>query len=890
LDEAFYGQLMRAGLVEAAAPVVTEYVSSPQLGGSLVQLLGIDPFAEAPFRSYLGGEGELMVSQLVDFLTRPAAVLISSEVAARYGLEACAAPAKVGPGDCDITFEVAGELRPATVVGLLRPGGGSVGRPATAESGRPATAETGGPAGPEDGRTDTTGGGAIRKPAAAEGAPGGLSARALEGLVLADIATAQEMTGRLGRLDRIDLILPACVARSGDRPEQVVGDRPGKGIENGQGCAAIERIRALLPPGAQLQPVEARTGTVEEMTAAFRLNLAALSLLALVVGMFLIYNTMTFSVVQRRPLFGTLRCLGVTRREVFVLVSVEALAVGALGAALGAGLGVLLGQGAVRMVTQTINDLYFVVTVRGVQIPASSLAKGALLGVVATLLTAAPPAWEAASVPPRAALERAGLERKAQRAVAWAALGGALLLASGAGLLLLPSGDLVVSFLGTFAVIVGFAALAPLVTRLLMDLAAPLLGRAWGILGRMAPRDVVNALSRTSVAVAALMVAVSVTIGVSLMVNSFRHTVIAWLDQTLQGDIYISAPTLTATQSSAPLDPRVVAAVQSWPGIERVDVLRSAEVDSPYGPVHVAAANNPTLGEERVFLAAAGTPAEIDAALENGAVLVSEPFANRIGLLEGFVVGASAPKSALKRALQTDSALERALQTGITLQTASGAQQFPVAGIYYDYTSSQGTVLMSLETYRRAWRDETLTAMAARLRPGEDADGIARALGEALAPVQRLVVRPNRELRADVLEVFDRTFAITGALQLLATLVAFIGVLSALLSLQLERQRELGILRAVGLTARELWGLVMVETGLMGSVSGLLAMPTGFILALILIYIINRRSFGWTLQMQVEAGPFVQALVVAVAAALLAGIYPAWRMGRMAAAEALRSE
>jgi putative ABC transport system permease protein len=159
-----------------------------------------------------------------------------------------------------------------------------------------------------------------------------------------------------------------------------------------------------------------------------------------------------------------------------------------------------------------------------------------------------------------------------------------------------------------------------------------------------------------------------------------------------------------------------------------------------------------------------------------------------------------------------------------------------------------------------------------------------------LSPVQKLLVRPNQALREEVLIVFDRTFAITGALQLLATIVAFIGVLSALLSLELERQRELGILRAVGLTVRQLWGLIMLETGLMGSVAGLLAMPTGYALALILVYIINRRSFGWTLQMQVNWEPFLQALVVAVVAALLAGIYPARRMGAMVTSEALRSE
>jgi putative ABC transport system permease protein len=814
LDQAIYARLLREGLIVEAAPVISEYVASPQLGDRLIQMLGVDPFAEAPFRDYFGdqdrGQQALPVGQLTGFLTQPGAVLISTTVAERYGLQACPDAIQPGNENCTLDLEVAGQLHRARIAGLLQPGGEGQGRD-------------------------------------------GLSARALEGLILVDIATAQELTGRLGTLDRIDLILPeGCLEASA-----LAGQR------ESPGCPEAERIRALLPAGAQLLSVAARTGTVQEMTAAFRLNLTALSLLALVVGMFLIYNTMTFSVVQRRPLFGTLRCLGVTQREVFLLVASEALVVGVLGAILGVGLGVLMGQGAVRMVTQTINDLYFVVTVQGVQVPASSLVKGALLGVAATLLTAAPPAWEAASVPPRAALSRAGLEAKARMAVWLAAGAGALLLVGGAGLLL-PAHDLVVSFTGTFAVIVGFATLAPLATLSLMRAITPLLGRVWGTLGRMAPRDVVNALSRTAVAVAALMVAVSVSIGVSLMVSSFRHTVVTWLDQTLQGDVYLSAPTLTATQSSAPLEPAVIPVLRNWPEVERVDLLRSATVDSPGGPVHVAATDNPTLAEERIFLSAGGPAGQIQAALESGSVLVSEPFANRFDL----------PRQGAR----------------ITLNTAAGPREFPVAGIYYDYASSQGTVLMDLQVYRELWQDDTLTAAALRLPEGADADRVAEALQAGLAPVQRLVVRPNRELRADVLEVFDRTFAITGALQLLATVVAFIGVLSALLSLQLERQRELGILRAIGMTARQLWGLIMVETGLMGSVAGLLAMPTGFTLAWILIYIINRRSFGWTLQMQVEPGPFVLAWLVAVVAALLAGIYPAYKMGQIATAEALHAE
>jgi putative ABC transport system permease protein len=348
------------------------------------------------------------------------------------------------------------------------------------------------------------------------------------------------------------------------------------------------------------------------------------------------------------------------------------------------------------------------------------------------------------------------------------------------------------------------------------------------------------------------------------MVSSFRSTVVTWLSETLQGDIYISAPSLTATTPSTALDPQVLPTVRGWPDVAQAYVLRAVTVDSPLGPVQVAATDNLHVGEQRVYVAVDVPEAQIWQKLLDGAVLVSEPFANRLGL----------PRHGGQ----------------VTLLTGLGAQVFPVVGIYYDYASTQGTVLMALPLYQRLWGDSEITAIALRLQPQASADQVVSELQSAFAAVQRLQIRPNQALRQEVLQVFDRTFAITGALQLLATVVAFIGVLSALLSLELERQRELGILRSVGLTARQLWALIMLETGLMGSVAGLLALPTGYALSLILVYIINRRSFGWTLQMNVEPGPFLQALAVALIAALLAGIYPAWRMGRMLTSEALRSE
>jgi putative ABC transport system permease protein len=781
IDEQVYVDLRLQGAVRMAAPVLTEYVSSSQLGDRPLQLLGVDPFADTPFRDHLDQREGAAAEELTGFLTLPGALLMSTELASRYALDA---------GD-SITLTSAGRVRSASVVGLIEPADN-------------------------------------------------LSRRALDGVLLADIATAQELTGRLGTLDRIDLILPE------------------------RNAATVNQLQAMLPPGARLTPVEARSRPIEEMTAAFRTNLTALSLLALVVGMFLIYNTMTFSVVQRRSLFGTLRCLGVTRREVFGLVMSEALVVGILGAGLGTLLGIAMGQGAVRLVTRTINDLYFVVTVEGTHVPFSSLIKGTLLGVVATALTAAPPAWEASSVPPRVALSRSGLEGKARRAILLAAIGGLAALVIGVGLLAVPTRNLTVSFGGTFAITVGFAMLTPLTMSLLMRVTPGVTGRIWGALGRMAPRDVSNALSRTSIAVAALMVAVSVTIGVSLMITSFRHTVVIWLEQTLQGDIYISAPNLTQTQPSTALDPGVLMAVQNRPGIARVDTFRGVMVDSTAGPVQLAATENPDYGAERLYLTAEHPPEEIWIAMLDGAVLVTEPFARRADL----------PKRG----------------GDITLYTDNGTHTFPVAGIIYDYGSSLGTVAMSLSTYRQWWRDDALTALALRLSSGTDVDDLTQALQDELASTQRLLIRPNRALREDVLAIFDRTFAITSALQLLATVVAFIGVLSALLSLLLDKQRELGILRAVGLTVRQLWGLVMLETGIMGAAAGILAMPAGLALALILVYIINQRAFGWTLQMRVGPAPFVQALIVAVLAALLAGLYPARRMSRTVTAEAMRFE
>ncbi len=674
------------------------------------------------------------------------------------------------------------------------------------------------------------------------------SEQALDDLILGDIATAQEIVGQPGAITRIDLILPA-------------GDA---------GAATVDEIRAMLPDGARVGAVSASGNALEQMTAAFELNLQALSLLALVVGVFLIYNTVTFSVVQRRPVIGTLRSLGATKDQIFWLVIGEALLLGVIGTILGLGLGIIFGRGAVILVSQTISDLYFTVNVQTITVPTFSLVKGAAIGVFASAAAAALPAISATRTVPAGVMRRSTQEESTQRALPLVTGAAIALNVIGLILLQLPTESLIISFTALFCIIVGGALFTPLALVVAMRIATPITDRIFGVIGRMAPRNVTRSLSRTAVAVAALTVAVSVIVGVSVMIASFRSTVGDWLETTLGGDIFVSPPLLTSNRNTVDVDPAVRELMLRVDGVESVSASRQIAVIAPDYPdlpdVNINAVDF-DIAVERGFVWQAvddyhaALRGETD--IENP-VLVTEPFAFRRDITRE--------------------------NNTIRLQTDDGVQTFTVIGVYFDYSTDQGLVYMYRSLYDQHFDDPFITSVAAYLEPGADLDTVLNDIrGEALSGYD-LIVQANRELRTGVFEIFDNTFAITIALRLLATVVAFIGILSALLSLQLENTRQYGVMRATGMTPGQLTSFTLIQTGLMGIVAGLLALPIGLALALVLIYVINVRSFGWTMQFYPLPEEFALAFVVAVVAALLAGVYPAFRLTRLQPAMAIRSE
>ena len=660
----------------------------------------------------------------------------------------------------------------------------------------------------------------------------------LDEVILTDIAQAQEWLGTIGRLSRIDVRLPPSRA----------------------GTALARELAALLPPGLSLRTTRAASSETLAMTDAFTTNLKAMSLLALLVGTLLIYGAVSFAVLQRRTIIGVLRALGATRREVLAMVLAEAAVLGLAGAACGVALGLLIGRGLVGLVSQTINDLYFVVAVNEVSVPPGALLEALGAGLATALVAALLPALEVAGSAPQLGLARSVLEGRAARVARRLALLG-LLLASGAGLTVaLSSRSLLAGFVALFLLLLAVAAVTPALLRALAQACARLAAGVSAV-ARLACADVGASLSRTGVAIAALGMALAAMIGVGIMVESFRESLREWLLQTMRADVYVTAPGVSEGLERR-IEPPVVEAILSVPGIRAHSEGRRVTVGSPAGPVDLNAVRlaPPSYAG---FRFTAGDPVQAWREFAQGAILISEPLAWRLSLAPG---------------------------SPLTLMTPAGAHAFAVAGVYREYGNDRGEVLIDLPEYRRWWRDEGIAGLGLYLAPGATDQGVIDALRAAVGARQALLVRSNAAIRALSMRIFERTFIITRVLYWLAAGVAAVGLLSALLAWELERARELALLRTLGLTPAATAALVLAQTVFMGLVALLAAIPAGLLTALTLTEVINRRAFGWRIDLHVAPEQFTNALWLALAAALAAGAYPAWRSARAALGERLREE
>jgi putative ABC transport system permease protein len=647
------------------------------------------------------------------------------------------------------------------------------------------------------------------------------------GPVITDIATAQELTNAFGELSRIELALA---------PE------------------AVERIQAQLPAAVTLTAVADSDDVTRDMLRAFRINLAALSLLALVVGMLLIYATMSFAVVQRREGLGTLRALGVTRWEVARDVLAESLLLGIASSAVGLLLGWLLAQGLTALVLTTINDLYFRARVTPEGVALLPFVKAGVLGVGATLLAGVRPAMEAAREAPRAAMTRAAFERTARAQLRWAPWAAAGLLGTGALLIALPGEGLLAAFFGLFCVLAGYGVLTPAATGWLLGAVGrwgrPLLGLA----PRLAVRGAAASLGRTGVAVTALAVAVAHVVGIGVMIDSFRASVADWLDQSLVADFYL----LTQDDGPGGFTPAEISRLEALPGVRALSRSRTLTLKTRRGEVAIRAATPGPSGYGETLVQC--DPDTAFAALERGAgILLAEGFARRQDLGPGDMLELPGPE---------------------------GPARFQVVGMLRDYRTADSAALLPYTVVNNIWGEQAPLGLGVYVT----GEGPRAALEAFAARRGATSVAANSEIRRVTLSVFDRTFTVTSVLRLLGGVVAFFGILSALLALQLERVREVATLRALGFTRRQAGGNALAQTTLLGLVAGVLALPLGLALAALLVYVINQRSFGWSMGFSVEPAQLALGVALAVGAAFLAGVYPGRQLALAPVAKGLRTE
>lgn len=787
-DSVYVNLRVRHG-VRGIAPVVEGSVVVEGYEGRALGLLGVDPFADAPFRNFTGpgsghSSGEHPAFDLGAFIGREPAMLLPASIAAGIGAQ---------PGD-RVAVSVQARSESIRLVGFLGMFGNG-----------------------DDGRDEGAGG-------------------SEPDLVVTDISTAKRLMRLPDRLSRIDV--------------------------RAESDAEIRMIESLLPSGFDIERASARSETLEQMTRAFELNLQALSLLALVVGMFLTYNTISFSVVQRRRLIGRLRAVGVTRGEIFGSLTVEALLVGAVGTIFGLLGGIVLAGGLLQLITRTINDLYFSLSVQELVLPAGVLVKGAMLGIGATLLAAWIPARRAVITSPADVLRRSSEEMSTQSSKGRVALAGALLAGVGAVILSLPSEGIIVGYAGILAILVGWVLVMPAAVDVSARGLRRAIGSRGGPIGRMAAGGVSANLSRTSVAVAALMVAVAASTGVGIMVGSFRTTVGTWLEQVLQADVYIQPPSSGGGLAEAGVLPAAEDTLRQTAGVREAYAIRRTEVRTSLGRVELAAVETGPHSMTSTQLVEGDVAVAIDRLRAGRHVLVSEPLAWRHDLSPG---------------------------DSIAFETPGGRHTFAVAGVYFDYASDQGVVMMERSIYSRIFQDESISGLAVFVEEGMELPAMIERLRRTTSGVQNLVFRSNADLRAYSLDVFDRTFTVTAVLRLLTVVVAFVGILSALMALQLERRREFAVLRAAGMTRRQLARMIRIQCGIMGLQAGILAIPLGLALAWTLIHVINLRSFGWTLQFDVGAGLLLQGVGVAFVAALAAGWMPSRWISRISPTEAVRT-
>jgi putative ABC transport system permease protein len=670
-------------------------------------------------------------------------------------------------------------------------------------------------------------------------------ASAWDRVLVVDVGLAQELFGRGDRIDRIELV-------------------PRNGVEE---AALAARARSVLPATVTVEEPSTREAVSSRMVRALEFNLTALSGVSLFVGVVLVATTLATSVVQRRTVLAIARSLGASPAQLASALLAEALAIGTVGGALGVAGGLLGARAALGSVRSTVAAVVQGVPATAVRLPLWLAVGGVLAGVAVSMAAAALPLREVVRTPPIQALATehpAFLRRSSKRgaaALVSAFLLVALLLARAPAWHGLPVAALLgsLSLLGALLV-----SASPLLDTLAHGVARRSTGAARGTPVRLAIAALAAGRRRASWAAGAVGVAVALAVAIGTMVHSFRATVIEWANQGMRADVWVRPLAAKTGVQLGRLDPEVVRVAERLFGHAAVDPFHTAEAFMRGQPVTLGAGAFAVVARRGgVAFRGHDSREAFATALRDHAAVVNESFANRFGVREGDTIRLRVPDGELVRRVE---------------------------GVFYDYSHQQGMVVIDRADFLRVYPDDGPREMGLFLPPGSDAAAAREKLLAALGGRFLVEALLNRELRAEVVAIFDRTFAITRALQVVAAAVAVLAVLTVLFALLGERRHDLGVLRTLGGSRAQVGATVVAEAALLGLTGAAGGGAVGLAIGLVLVKVVNLQSFGWTLLFLPPWPALAGTVVMVTLACLAAGLAPAVAAVRMHPSEALRDQ
>ncbi len=647
-------------------------------------------------------------------------------------------------------------------------------------------------------------------------------------VALTDIATFQEFTGLFGLVDRIDLRL---------RPKT--------------SPAQLEDLARKLPEEIEIRSPSAARDSGSAMIRAYQLNLSVLSFASLFVGMFLVYSLVALNAASRRRELAILRALGASPRLLFNLFLAEGALFGVCGWLLAIPLGSVLVKYLLHTVSQTISTLFVRVHVEGLLLSPAEVAVSFGVTLCVAVAAAFQPARDAMRVPPKEAMEIAHTgrlrRRMAGRLAAWAA--GCLLACVPLALLPGVAGVPLPGYLAILLLFVGSALMAPWLLEHLGRAVSPGLQRLAGTPAYLAGRYLRDSGARTSISVGALITAVALFTALVVMIHSFRQTVELWVRQTVSGDLFVTTKMGQVNRFQFPIPAEIVDNLREAGSY--ADLVPSRRYPLAYGdfPYEFEAMGMEPFLKHGGFVWLQGEAAEVQPRLVAGeGLLISEVFANRTGLGPGDTFRAWIEGSRV---------------------------ELPVAGVIRDYRTDGGVVFYSWDHFKERFHDPQWSGVRFYFRDRSgDIDVQTAALRELLIGRwgDRLDMISGKDLREAVLRIFDETFAITSVLLLIALSVAALGITTTMTVLVLERTRQLNTLLAVGASSRQVRAMICWEAGFLVTAGELAGLLCGFVLSYLLVYVINRQSFGWTFLYTVDWGVLALSAPLIVLTALAAAL------------------